>query len=84
MKSCDHSVAQYCPPDYVDNEDSLGNVISGDWRSEAGQTAALAHVRNMGGNRYSRSAEYIRDTFKNYFVSPQGEIEWQYSHVRGV
>ena len=66
MKSFDHSsVLQYCPPGYVDHEDSLGNIISGDWRSEAGQTAALDCVRNMGGNRYSRAAECVRELLKN-------------------
>ena len=32
--------------------------------------------------RHSRSAAAIRDKFKNYFVSPAGEVQWQYAYVR--
>ena len=32
--------------------------------------------------RHSRSAASIRDSYKHYFISSQGEVSWQYSHVR--
>ena len=35
-----------------------------------------------GGNRHSWSLASVRDAFKNYFVSSQGEVEWQYQYVR--
>ena len=86
LKICDirsaSTTRQYCPPGYVDHEDPLGNFIPGDWRSETGQTAALTTVSQMGSNCFSRSAGCIRDTYKEYFVSPSGELEWQYRHVR--
>ena len=86
LRICDirsaSATRQYCPPEYVDHEDPLGNLIPGDWRSEMGQTAALSTVSQMGSNNFSRSAACIRDTYKEYFVSPSRELEWQYRHVR--
>ena len=73
---------QYCPPGYVDHEDSLGNFIPGDWRSDGGQSTGLSRISQLGSNTHSCSAAGIRDTFKQYFLSPKGEVEWQYRHVR--
>lgn len=72
----------YCPPGYVDHEDPLGNFIPGDWRSETGQSAGLSRMSQLGSNSFSRSAASVRDAFKQYFMSPEGELEWQYRHVR--
>ena len=76
------SSRQYCPPGYVDHEDPMGNFIPGDWRSERGQNAALTTISHTGSNTFSRSAAFMRDTYKEYFVSSSGELEWQYIHVR--
>ena len=73
---------QYCPPSYVDHEDPHGNFISGDWRLETSQNAGLDIISRVGSNTYSRSAAHVRDMFKDYFLSPEGEVEWQYRHVR--
>ena len=73
---------QYCPAAYVDHEDPLGNFIPGDWRSETGQSAGFVRVSQTGSNSFSRSAAWVRDTTKDYFLSPHGQIEWQYRHVR--
>ena len=81
IRSSSLSSRQYCPPGYVDHEDSLGNFIPGDWRLEVGQNAALTTVSRMGSNTFSHSSASMRNTFKQYFTSPSGEIEWQYRHV---
>ena len=60
----------------------MGNFIPGDWRSERGQNAALTTISHTGSNTFSRSAAFMRDTYKEYFVSSSGELEWQYIHVR--
>ena len=73
------SSRQYCPPGYVDHEDPMGNFITGDWRSETGQNAALTTISHTGSNTFSRSAAFMRDTYKEYFVSSSGELEWIYT-----
>ena len=75
------SSRQYCPPGYVDHEDPLGNFIPGDWRVESGQSGGLSRIPQVGSHSFSRSAASIRDSFKQYFSSPEGELEWQYRHV---
>jgi hypothetical protein len=36
---------------------------------------------NVGSNNYSNEAKRIRDEFKEFFVTPQGEVPWQYCHL---
>ena len=38
----------------------------------------LEHVRHVGSNRHSQTAAGIKDSFKDYFLSPTGEVSWQY------
>lgn len=48
-------------------------------------SAALQDLPTSRANRSSDDAFHIRDTFKKYFVSPAGELQWQYDRVnRGV
>ena len=82
MRSSVANSRQYCPPGYVDHEDPLGNFIPGDWRSETGPSTGLGSISRMGSNTFSRSAATVRDAFKDFFTSPQVEVEWQYRHVR--
>lgn len=44
--------------------------------------ASLHEFQRPRGNRASEEALHIRDKFKNYFVSPAGEVPWQYDRVR--
>ena len=32
--------------------------------------------------RHSKSSVSIRDSYRDYFTSTQGEVSWQYTHVR--
>ena len=71
----------YCPPGFVDTESSDGYVVSGRWREDS-MAQGLEQVCSFGSNFHSQTAANIRDTFKNYFSSPPGEVSWQYQHVR--
>ena len=74
--------ANYTPAGFVDSEDSSGNIIPGDWRSEvSGDEGGLRHLNQSGGNRYTFEAGRARDDFKSYFNSPEGEVPWQLQHV---
>ena len=68
----------YCPAWYVDYEDSNGIVHKGVWRSEVSEAGALADITQMGSNNYPKTAEKFRALMANFFVSPQGELQWQY------
>jgi hypothetical protein len=76
------NVARYCPVGYVDHEDTLGNFVPGDWRSDMMDSTCLNRISQLGSNTHSRSAASMRDTFKHYFMSSSGELQWQYRHVR--
>ena len=67
-----------CPPGYIDREDSEGNIIPGDWRSDS-SSGGLQSVQHVGSNTYSRSASDLRDTLMRFMKTPEGEV---YSHVR--
>ena len=70
----------YCPTGFIDTEDGNGNIVEGAWREEPA-AQGLEIVGCMGSNRYSQTAAGIRDTFKDYFSSPTGEVSWQYRHI---
>ena len=72
----------YCPPGFIDSEDADGNVICGSWREEQGSSGGLSPVSQAGSNHHSRIAAMTRDNFCTYFNSTQGELSWQYHHVR--
>lgn len=39
-------------------------------------------IQYLDIDRYSRCAADIRNTFKDYFSTPAGEVSWQYDYVR--
>jgi len=70
----------YCPSGYTDTYDNDGNVILGQWRNDA-SGGDLVSLSGTSGNRSSRDAARVRDILADYFVSPQGEVAWQYKHT---
>lgn len=72
----------YCPAGFVDGEDGAGNTIEGGWRSDEDMCSGLEPLRQSGSNMYSRSAASVREQFRDYFDSRNGEVSWQYNHVR--
>lgn len=77
--------ATYTPAGFLDSEASSGNILLGDWRNIAndgnGGVDALNHV---GGNRYTVEAGEVREAFKLYFNSDDGQSDcpWQVQYVR--
>lgn len=41
----------------------------------------LDSVTRTSGNRSSDEAASVRDRLAEYFMSPGGEVEWQWNHV---
>lgn len=42
----------------------------------------LQDIRRFGGNRPTTEAARVRDTYKQYFNAPAGQVPWQYAIVR--
>ena len=79
--------AGYIPTGFIDQEDSTGNIMPGDWRNEVyAADSGLCGLNRIGGNRYTFDAGDTRQAFKNYFNSADGEAEcpWQLDHVRSL
>lgn len=70
----------YCCNDLIDREDENHDFVPGEWRNETG-TGILRDITRLGSNNPPRSAQIMRDTLRDYFVSPAGEeqVPWQYN-----
>ncbi|KAH7936729.1 hypothetical protein HPB49_003414 [Dermacentor silvarum] len=60
---------------YVDEVDTFGNLVEGQWRQEAEENAFL-NLQHHGAHNYTKSAAETRDVFRNYFVH-EGAVLWQ-------
>lgn len=72
----------YCPQNFVDREDENGVVYPGRWREEdhfglRGMDPAPTQLEPL-------NAIALRDLLKNYFPTPEGEVLWQYGHIRAT
>jgi len=56
-----------------------GELVEGNWRS-AGQDS-LINLAHQSSNNFSVDAAQVRDRFREYFVSEEGSVPWQDSHV---
>ena len=74
---------RYCPSGFADSCDRDGVILPGEWRND-GQGAGLLPWTARDTRAQRKSAGQIRDTFAKYFMSPVGEVEWQYRHVTGT
>ena len=52
-------------------DDSNESEISSSWRD----------IPRVGSNNYTTAAFSVRETFADYFVSPEGQLGFQYEHV---
>lgn len=72
------SKVNYTPPGTFDIFDTDGNLIEGSWRTELEGNNNLINIQNVP-RKSSRDLHEIRNEFKDYFISPQGEVPWQYN-----
>ena len=62
---------EHCPAGYAE----------GERRNNDTETDGLVPLSNAGSNNYSSDAKQVRDNFRDYFVSPEGSVEWQWDAV---
>lgn len=71
----------YTPHGSFDSYDGDGNVIEGFWRREINEESRLVDLQNTP-RKCSANLHKIRDEFRDYFVSPEGEVAWQYDSIK--
>ena len=77
--------AAYCPAVFSDSEDSSGRIKEGEWRrivSAEGENGALRPLPLARGSRQVKAAVEVREICKNYMVSREGAVPWQWDYVR--
>jgi hypothetical protein len=78
-----HAKPNYVPPAALDWEDPVTHEVhSGLWRNDnqaaGGTFSGLPH---QGSNFSALDARQVRDEFRDYFVSIEGEVSWQYRYI---
>ena len=74
--------ACYSPNGFFDSEDSNGVIKAGDWRKiVANDEGAFRSFQGQRG-RYSDQASAVREAFMQYFLTPEGQVSWQWDYVR--
>ena len=73
---CEKSRYTNTPLGFTDEIQMDGNICNGTRHDEA-NSEFLCSLETTKQNRYSKIAEDIRTTFKDYFCGP-GEVPWQW------
>ena len=71
----------YCPPGFTDRQAINDSQKYGEWRVVTENDCGLTSLPHAGSNNYSKDAKQIRDDFRHYFNSPEGEVPWQYDMI---
>ena len=66
----------YIPVNSVDQEMTDGTVVDGEWRQEM---VGLDSVQRDPQRNPSQYAKKIRTRLSDYFLTEEGEVEWQYN-----
>lgn len=68
----------YCDTQSIDRELENGEVIPGSWRNNCQPEQLIP----SSSHRASRIAMETRDILADYFITPEGEVQWQYDYIR--
>lgn len=66
----------YALPDAFDTDER-----SGEWRILGMPNSNLLQLDQATSHNYSANAKDVRDEFREFFVSPKGEVSWQYKYI---
>lgn len=76
------SRSSYLLPGLVDTEDEETHErIPGSWREENISENVFFPLNGGNRNNYKASQKEVRNEFKEYFMTPLGEVSWQYRHI---
>ncbi|KAH8024867.1 hypothetical protein MRX96_031728 [Rhipicephalus microplus] len=71
-----NAASTYCPPGYVDFQDTFGNVSGGAWRQGPGSTTVFGLEKPKARN-CSKVANAERQVFVKYF-NEESQVPWQW------
>lgn len=72
----------YAPISLLDHIQDDGSIIEGSWRQEQSDQNTIPLERVVNTNRYAtENANNVREKFKEYFMSINGEVPWQFMHI---
>lgn len=77
----DRSKRVYAPEGVLDSESGDGSQIPGSWRNDPPPNRYFFPIDQQGSNSHSDAASAVRSNLRDYFMSPEGELPWQYSHI---
>ncbi|OXU16892.1 hypothetical protein TSAR_003430, partial [Trichomalopsis sarcophagae] len=67
---------------FLDQENNYGLVKNGLWRKKFNDANQPQEIDNIPLNGNALNAGNVRDMLANYFLTPEGEVPWQYEYVR--
>lgn len=74
--------SQYFYHGSIDFEDSNSHTITpGDWREESESANTFFALHRGNRHTFAISQRDVRNEFKEFFMTPVGEVEWQYRHI---
>ena len=66
----------------IDSEDAENrDVTLGFWRDEGNPENSFFPLERGKRNSSTTSQKNMRDEFKDYFMTTEGEVDWQYRHI---
>ena len=75
---CTYSAASYAPQGFADEVTADGEIIEGEWRSEA--TTTLVPLEPTQARNPKLTAKEVREQFRDYFES-RGSVPWQCAYA---
>lgn len=73
-----NAAKSYNPPGIFDHEATdTGIITPGIWRRDESQQNSFTNLHRIP-RRSPADAQTVRETFKDYFLSNEGEVPWQY------
>jgi hypothetical protein len=76
------SINFYLPPSTCYLEDMYNHtVIPGSWKSETEDKNGFLSLQNVPRSSLN-VAKSIRNRFREYFISPEGWVSWQYMYIK--
>ncbi|XP_067633210.1 uncharacterized protein [Eurosta solidaginis] len=64
------------------DDDTEGTAVRGSWRTELGENGILPSIRPSSTlGRGTDNAMNVRENFMEYFMTPHGEVAWQYNRT---
>lgn len=70
----------YAPIAFVDQYSDNGTVIEGGWRRQVAGNS-MPPLESLANRYISDNANNVREEFKEYFMSVEGEVPWQFRQI---